>query len=302
MNLSSCTVCPRRCGVNRLAGEAGYCGVAGEDVYLARAALHFYEEPCISGQRGSGAVFFSGCSLRCVYCQNREIARMKTGMPVSVQRLSDIFLEMQERGAHNLNLVTPTHYSPQILEALDRAKARGFGLPVVYNCGGYESVRTLQALRGAVDVYLTDFKYMDPVIAGRFSGAPDYPEVAKEALREMVSQRPALVYDRDGLLKSGVVVRHLLLPGHVKQSKAVIRYVYGTYGDAVLLSIMNQFTPVYRQERFPELNRKVTKREYERLVRFALEEGVSNALVQEGETQKESFIPAFDYEGVEPQA
>ncbi|MBR6977084.1 MAG: radical SAM protein [Lachnospiraceae bacterium] len=295
---SFCEICPRKCHAARADGTAGFCGVSGPGVFLARAALHFWEEPCISGTRGSGTVFFSGCNLRCVYCQNHEISTMKVAKRVSVGRLSEIFLELQEKNAHNLNLVTPTHYSFEIHEALKEARRSGFHLPVVWNSSGYEDPETLRLLEGDVDIYLTDFKYMDKDLAARFSGAPDYPSAAKAALKEMFRQKPRLISDENGLLREGVIVRHLLLPGHVRNAKDVVRYVYAAYGDNVLLSLMNQYTPVREIADAPELNRRVTKREYEKLIAFALDLGVTNAFIQEGGTQKESFIPAFDYEGI----
>nr|WP_297884778.1 radical SAM protein [uncultured Blautia sp.] len=297
--LSRCTLCPRNCKVNRADGENGVCGAKGRKILAARAALHMWEEPCISGNRGSGAVFFSGCPLRCVYCQNYDIARTQVGMEISEERLGEIFLELKEKGAANINLVTPTHYTPQIIRAVKRARKEGMSLPVVYNCSGYEKVETLKMLEGIVDIYLTDFKYMEKQWAEKYSKAPDYPERAKEALAEMVRQTGRAVFDSEGMMKSGVIVRHLLLPGRVKNAKAVVKYVFETYGDQVYLSLMNQYTPLPQVKKdFPELNRKVTKKEYERLLSYALDLGVENAFIQEGETAKESFIPMFDYEGL----
>lgn len=297
--LSRCTLCPRNCKVNRADGEKGVCGAPGSKILAARAALHMWEEPCISGNRGSGAVFFSGCPLRCVYCQNYEIAGTQVGMEISKERLAEIFLELQEKGAANINLVTPTHYTPQIIWAVEKTRAQGMILPVVYNCSGYEKVETLKRLEGLADIYLTDFKYMETEWAKRYSQAPDYPERAKEALSEMVRQRADPVFDREGMMKSGVIVRHLLLPGHVKNAKAVVKYVYETFGNQVYLSLMNQYTPLPQIKKdFPELDRKVTKKEYERLVSYALDLGVEKAFIQEGETAKESFIPMFDYAGL----
>ena len=293
-----CTLCPRRCGVDRAAGQKGRCGVAGTGIYGARAGLHMWEEPCISGSTGSGTVFFSGCPLGCVYCQNAVIASAQAGTPVSVKRLGKIFLELQEKGAANINLVTPTHYTPETVRAVKAARAEGLSLPVVYNCGGYECAETLRMLEGIVDIYLTDFKYMDSETAARYSRAADYPEAAKAALAEMVRQQPEPVFDGEGMMKRGVIVRHLLLPGHVHEAEDVVRYVYEAYGDQVYLSLMNQYTPMPGAAAYPELGRRVTKREYERLVDFALSIGVENAFIQEGETAKESFIPAFDYEGM----
>ena len=288
MDLSHCTLCPRNCGKNRIAGEKGVCLAAGSEIYLARAALHFWEEPCISGKEGSGAVFFSGCNLHCIYCQNQHISNMEIGRPVSVRTLADIFMNLQKQGANNLNLVTPSHYALQIREALILAKQDGFCLPVAYNCSGYESTETLKMLEGSIDIYLTDFKYMEPELAEKFSHAADYPEAAKAALQEMVRQQPACVFDDRGMMKRGVIVRNLLLPGHVKNSKAVVTYLYETYGDRIFLSLMNQYTPVRTFDEFPELNRKVTNREYNKLIDHTLALGVSNAYIQEGKTQEES--------------
>ena len=295
-----CALCPRSCRTDRAAGQRGYCGAAGTKIKCARAALHMWEEPCISGKQGSGTVFFSGCPLRCVYCQNRDIARAGAGKDITPERLSEIFLELQEKGAANINLVTPTHYTPEIVRALKQAFVLGLKLPIVYNCSGYEKVETLQMLEGIVDIYLTDFKYMEAETAARYSNAPDYPQTAQEALREMVRQMGGkeAEFDEEGMMKRGVIVRHLLLPGHLKNAKEVVRYVYETYGNQVYISLMNQYTPLPGMEKWPELNRKVTKWEYERLLDFAVELGVENGFIQEGGTAEESFIPAFDCEGI----
>lgn len=297
-NNEKCTLCPRKCNVNRSENKSGYCGVAGETIYLARAALHMWEEPCISGENGSGTVFFSGCSLRCVYCQNYNIANVKSGKAISKERLSEIFLELQKKGAHNINLVTPTHYTKEIIWAVENARQHGLELPIVYNCSGYERVETLKMLKGIVDIYLTDFKYMDIELAKRYSNAPDYPEIAKAALAEMVQQTKSAQFSEDGMMEKGVVVRHLLLPGYLENAKAVVDYVYGRYGDRVFLSLMNQYTPLPQVKDYPEINRKVTEEEYDELVDYAIELGVENGFVQEGETAEESFIPDFNYEGV----
>lgn len=294
-----CRLCPRNCGADRKHGKTGYCGVPYE-IIAARAALHFWEEPCISGTRGSGTVFFSGCGLGCVFCQNRTIAAAKAGERISVERLAEIFLELQEQGAHNINLVTPTHYAPQIAAALIRAKSQGLTIPVVYNCGGYEGETALRIMDGLIDIYLTDFKYMDAALAETYSRASDYPEVAARGLNEMFLQVGSPEFDGEGILQKGVIVRHLLLPGALKNAKAVVEYVYHTYQDEVYLSLMNQYTPLEEgKDSLPHpLERKVTKREYDRLVDFALELGVVNAFVQEGDTAKESFIPAFEGTGI----
>lgn len=298
--MSVCELCPRDCRADRENGRRGFCGVTGKTIKCARAALHMWEEPCISGESGSGAVFFSGCPLRCVYCQNRDIAGAERGEDITVERLAEIFLELQAKGAANINLVTPTHYTPEIVEAVGLARKQGLKLPMVYNCSGYEKVSTLKLLEGVVDIYLTDFKYLDPEAARKYSHAPDYPKIAKAALGEMVRQVGAADFDRAGMMKKGVIVRHLLLPNHLKNAKAVVEYVFGTYGDQVYLSLMNQYTPLSGMEKWPELNRRVTRREYERLLDYTLSLGVENAFIQEGETAKESFIPEFDCEGVLP--
>ena len=292
-----CLLCPRKCGINRSTGQTGVCGVSSE-IKVARAALHYWEEPCISGKRGSGAVFFSGCSLHCVFCQNREISDGKEGKVISKERLSDIFMELAGKGANNINLVTPGQYIPDIVWAVNDAKSRGMKLPIIYNTSGYENVTELKLLEGIVDVYLPDFKYMDSTLSARYSRAKDYPSVAKQALSEMVRQQPDVVIDdATGLIQKGVIVRQLLLPGHVNDAKAVLKYLYDTYHDHVYISMMSQFTPIALKD-YPEINRTVTKREYERLVNYALEIGITNAFIQEGDVAKDSFIPAFDCEGV----
>lgn len=292
-----CLLCPRKCGINRSTGQTGVCGVSSE-IKVARAALHYWEEPCISGKKGSGAVFFSGCSLHCVFCQNREISDGKEGKVISKERLSDIFMELAVKGANNINLVTPGQYIPDIVWAVNDARSRGMKLPIIYNTSGYENVTELKLLEGIVDVYLPDFKYMDSTLSARYSRAKDYPSVAKQALSEMVRQQPDVVIDdATGLIQKGVIVRQLLLPGHVNDAKAVLKYLYDTYHDHVYISMMSQFTPIALKD-YPEINRTVTRREYERLVDYALKIGITNAFIQEGDVAKDSFIPAFDCEGV----
>lgn len=298
--MSGCVLCQRMCGAKRGSGETGACGESNV-VRVARAALHFWEEPCISGEAGSGAVFFSGCPLHCVFCQNRTVADGAAGKAVSSERLSQIFLELQGQGANNINLVTPGHFIPQIAAALLRAKDRGLTVPVVYNTGSYETVEALRRMEGLVDIYLPDFKYMDAGLSARYSHAPDYSEAAKAAIREMVRQTGPAVFeggDEDGLMRRGTIVRHLVLPGCTEDSKAVIRYLYETYGDEIYISIMNQFTPMPALAGYPEINRRVTEEEYEEVVDYAIGLGVECGFIQEGGTAKESFIPGFDGEGV----
>ena len=282
----------------------GVCGASAR-VRIARAALHFWEEPCISGESGSGTVFFSYCPLRCVYCQNRDIAIGDAGTEVSVRRLARIYLELAAQGARNVNLVTPTHYAPAVVESVALARTAGLELPVVYNTSGYETVEAIGLLDGTVDVYLTDFKYADAQTARRYSNAPDYPEVALAALDAMVAQagRPVFEEAPDGdeppRILHGVVVRHLLLPGRLEESKRVVRLLHERYGDTVLLSLMNQYTPLRHFERYPELNETVPAGDYESLLDYADELGIEDYYWQEGGADSESFIPPFDQTGVE---
>lgn len=292
--LTDCVLCPRNCHADRVNGRRGRCHETAE-IVVARAALHMWEEPCISGDAGSGAVFFSGCPMGCVFCQNHNIAEAKAGKTITVERLSEIFLELQEKGAANINLVTPTHYVLQIIEALDLARKEGLTLPIVYNTSGYEKPETIRMLEGYVDVYLPDFKYMEPELAAAYSHAPDYPEYAKASIKEMLRQTGNIQIDKEtGMIQKGVIVRHLVLPGHVKNSKAVIKYLLETYQDQILISIMNQYTPMPQVSGDPLLSRKVTKREYEKVIDYALELGMEDGFIQEGEAAKESFIPEFD--------
>lgn len=308
--MKDCTICPRSCHTDRLHGELGYCGQSAT-LTAARAALHFWEEPCISGTNGSGAVFFSGCNLRCVFCQNHNIAIGKTGTPISTDRLCDIFLELQEQGAHNINLVTPTHFIPQIAHALESAKNHGLSIPIVYNTGSYEKVDTLHLLDGLVDIYLPDLKYYSPKLSLEYSHAADYFEIATAAIAEMYRQvgSPLLeksiensctdTSDCPIMLKKGCIVRHLILPGQTKDSKKILRYLYETYRNDIYVSIMNQYTPLSHVKDIPELNRPVSPEEYHRVITFAQKLGIERGFIQEGSTASESFIPTFDGEGVQ---
>lgn len=314
-DLKRCSICPRKCMADRTlrqpedtaakeqekdydgAKMSGFCGMS-DAIRVARAALHMWEEPCISGEEGSGAVFFSGCNLRCVFCQNYDIAAGRAGKVISEERLCNIFMELQEKGANNINLVTPTHYITAVKSALIKARNEGLRIPVVYNSGGYESVESLKILSGLIDIYLPDFKYMSETLAERYSHAKDYPSVVKAALKEMFRQVGKPCFDERGIMTKGVIVRHLILPGHTNDSRAVIDYLYDTYGDDIYMSIMNQYTPLPHVSRYEELNRKVTVREYARVVDYAIEKGVVNAFVQEKGTAKDSFIPQFDCNGV----
>lgn len=298
----NCELCPRGCKVNREDGGIGVCKV-GANLKVARAALHFWEETCISGTKGSGTVFFSGCSMHCVYCQNKEIAQGTNGKVISRERLAEIFLELQEKGANNINLVTPGHYVPHIVWAVEQARNQGLHIPIVYNTSSYEKVDTLKQLEGIVDVYLPDFKYWSSELAAKYSNAPDYPMVAKAAIAEMVRQQPNTVFFYDTeqdveLIQKGVIVRQLLLPGQLKDAKRIIKYLYETYENRIYLSLMSQYTPLSHVEKYPELNRKVSRRTYEKYIDYAIEIGVENGYIQEEDVAEESFIPAFDGEGV----
>ena len=292
-----CGLCPRECGVNRLEGRKGFCGQTAQ-LKVARAALHMWEEPCISGTRGSGTVFFAGCHLGCVFCQNGQISRGDSGKEISVIRLAEIFMELQEKGAHNINLVTPTHFVPQIVEALRISRKMGLHLPIVYNTGGFESIDTLELLDGWIDVYLTDFKFMDLHLARRYANAEGYPFYAVKALEEMFRQTGEPVFDEDGMMTKGIIVRHMVMPGQSMDSRKIIDHLYENYGDKIFISLMNQYTPSGNLEKYPELKEKVKSKVYDRLIDYMLRKGVENAFIQEGETAKESFIPDFDGEGV----
>ncbi|MGI5958549.1 MAG: radical SAM protein [Massiliimalia sp.] len=298
-HLTSCQLCPRRCGVNRMKGELGFCGAASE-IRVGRAALHFWEEPCLSGDVGSGTVFFSHCTLGCVFCQNYAISTQHQGVEITVDRLSEIFLKLQEQNAWNINLVTPTHYVPQIVLAVKQARKRGLCIPVVYNTSGYETRETLKLLEGIVDIYLPDFKYGDPAWGQRYSHVKDYPEHALNAIEEMVRQVGTPVFDDSGKMLRGVIVRHLMLPGLVEDTKKVIRMIHERFGDQVYLSLMNQYTPLPHVKEDPQLSQKLDPLDYDDAVSYAVSIGVRNGFIQEEETAMESFIPSFQGEGVLP--
>ncbi len=294
--LDNCQLCPRGCGVDRNRGERGFCG-AGSAVKVGRAALHHWEEPCLSGDRGSGTVFFSHCTLQCVYCQNAQISHEQNGKEIPISRLAEIFLELQGQGAHNINLVTPTHYVPQIITALNFAKKNGLSLPIVYNTGGYEKPETLRLLQGSVDIYLPDFKYASAASAERYSAAADYTETAKAALDIMVEQVGTPTFDADGMMQKGVIVRHLVLPGLEAETREILRYLAKRYGDRIYISLMNQYTPFAAVKNYPELDRKVPQEVYDELIDYAVDLGIENGFVQEEGAAEESFIPRFNGEG-----
>ncbi len=294
--LRRCTLCPRQCGVDRHT-RRGYCG-AGATVRVAKAFLHPWEEPCLSGARGSGTVFFTGCNLRCVYCQNYPISHEGVGKDIPVARLSAIFLELQARGAHNINLVTPTPYIPHIVQAIQTARQQGLHIPIVYNTGGYERVETLRQLEGLVDVYLPDLKYCDAQLSARWSGAPDYFACATAAIQEMLRQVGKPVFDAQGMLQRGLMIRHLTLPGALEDSQRVVDWVLDHLPRGVYLNLMAQYTPLGRAYNYPELATRVSREQYEALVTYALERGLECGFIQEMESASLEYVPAFDLEGV----
>lgn len=295
--LDKCTLCPRGCNVNRNNDELGFCMMT-KDLYVARAALHFWEEPIISGDKGSGTVFFSGCNLKCVFCQNYQISTNNFGKKITIERLSEIFLELQRQGAHNINLVTPTPFVPQIIEALKIAKREGLTIPIVYNSSGYESIDTIKLLDGYIDIYLPDFKYFDNNYALKYSKCPNYFEYASTSIKEMLHQVGKPQFNKDGTLTKGVIVRHMMLPGLLEDSKKIIYYLVENYNKDIFISIMNQYTPTNNLTRYNEINKTVDNNDYEELINYAIDLGIKNGFIQEGETQKTSFIPEFDTTGV----
>ena len=290
----NCHLCARNCGINRHKA-LGYCRETSE-IYLSRAALHMWEEPPISGMNGSGTIFFSGCSLSCVFCQNVDISRGRSGKPVSTERLAEIMLELEAKGAHNINLVTPTHYIPSLAVAIPMARKMGLTIPIVYNTGSYDNVDALRTLDGLVDIYLPDLKYYNAKTAESYSHAGDYPIVARDAIAEMYRQVGSPIFDDEGIMRRGMIVRILLLPGRVAEAKLSLKYLIDTYGDNIYISLMNQYTPMPGMA--PPLNRKVTREEYNELLDYAEKLGLKNGFTQDFGTANESFIPPFDLTGV----
>lgn len=290
----SCSLCPRECKANRNE-KTGYCGESAT-LNLTRAALHMWEEPCISGKNGSGTMFFRGCSLKCIYCQNYAIAHNEGGKAVSVDEFAKACLKLQQKGAHNINLVTPTHFVPHVIEGIKMARKEGLTIPVVYNTSGYEKAETITLLKDTVDIFLTDFKYIKEETAKKYSNAENYARFAKSALGEMVKIAPSPTFE-NSLMTKGVIVRVLLLPDHLIETKMIVKYLYETYGDNIYISLMNQYTPIKKHE-YENLNRTVTDYEYKSLVEYAMHLGVKNAFIQQGDTAKESFIPEFDLTGI----
>lgn len=289
--LKNCMLCPKKCGVNRYE-KKGFCQ-ASNKVKVAYYSLHMWEEPVISGKNGSGTIFFSNCNMKCIYCQNKKISLDGYGKLISNKKLGEIMLELQKKKAHNINLVTPTHYVPEIASVLKKIKGKELKIPVVYNTSSYENVGTLMMMRGLVDIYLADLKYYDDELGIKYSSCKDYFETASMAIDEMYRQVGKFTL-KNGLLKKGLVIRVLILPGHSDDAIKIVEYIYKTYGNDVIISIMNQYTPVNKIEKYENLNRKVTEEEYNKVINMAIKLGVKNAFVQEGEAASESFIPKFD--------
>lgn len=293
---NSCELCPRKCHINRNINK-GICSNTST-LKVARSALHYFEEPSISDTNGSGTIFFSGCNLKCCYCQNKEISNDNFGINISVERLSELMLELQKKKANNINLVTPTHFVPSIIEAIKLARRNGLSIPIVYNTSGYESVATIKLLAGYIDIYLTDFKYFDNKLGEDLSKVKNYFEIASLALEEMYKQVGINKFASNGMMTKGIIVRCLVLPTKGTDTKKIINYLYKKYQDNIYLSIMNQYTPVNHSDTFTFLNDKVSDKEYDDIINYALDLGVKNAYIQEGETQDESFIPPFNLEGL----
>ena len=296
MNYKNCNLCERKCNINRYE-KKGICGATNK-LKVARAALHHWEEPCISGSSGSGTIFFSNCNLKCLFCQNKKISIKGFGKEITINRLSEICMELQKQGANNINLVTPTHYVPSIIKGIKKAKEKGLNIPVVYNTSSYESIDTIKKLNKIVDVYLPDLKYKDDTIAKNYSNIKDYFKVATRNIEEMYNQVGKPIFNQNGIMIKGIIVRVLLLPGHLNDAKEIIKYLYDKYNNNIYISIMNQYTPVEKIDKYINLNRKVTNEEYDDLIEYACDLGIENAFIQEGETQEESFIPDFNKTGV----
>lgn len=296
LDIENCRLCPRNCGVNRKKTH-GFCKEKNK-LRAARAALHHWEEPCISGTRGSGTVFFSGCTLKCCYCQNYSISQGDVGKEITTQKLTDIFLSLQEQGAHNINLVTPTQFLPWILPALEAVRPK-LHIPVIYNCGGYEKPELIYLLKGYIDIYLPDFKYYDSGLSLRYSGAKDYFQIASRAIPAMIEQTGPPIFDSQGLLKKGVIIRHMVLPGCRKDSSAILNWLcHNLPKDSFLLSLLSQYTPFYKSSLYPEINRRITTYEYSRVLEEALDLGLDRGFMQEKSSAKEEYTPPFNLEGL----
>jgi len=289
--LNNCQLCPKKCCINRNKGELGFCRATNQ-LKIAKYSLHMWEEPCISGETGSGTIFFSHCNLKCLFCQNYHISTLNNGTEITINRFVDICLELQSRKASNINLVTPTHYVPLIVEGLKKAKKKGLTIPIVYNTSAYETVETIKLLEGLVDIYLPDLKYYDNRLAKKYSGIDNYFEYAQKAIHEMYRQQPICKFNELGQMTKGIIVRHLLLPSLENDTKKILKYLHQTYHDNIYISIMNQYTPI-RKLKYENLNHQVSSKIYDEIIDYAWELGIRHAFIQEEGTQKEIFIPDF---------
>ncbi len=296
-----CNQCPRKCNVDRSVGtglETGFCGATNQ-LKVAKAFLHMWEEPCISGTQGSGTIFFSGCNLKCVYCQNYQISQDNFGKVISLDRLKQIIMELIAQGAHNINLVNPSHYTEALKQVLNDLKKSGeLSVPVVYNSSGYDTVETLKTLEGIVDVYLPDLKYSSVETAFKYSKAKDYPEVSKQAVLEMYRQVGSPELGETGIIQKGLIIRHLILPGHTKESISILNWISENFPKSIYVSLMSQYTPYYAVEKFPEINRPITRKEYDRVVDHLYKLGLEEGYVQERHSSDTQYIPDFNLEGV----
>ena len=292
-SIEKCEICPHNCKVNRLEGKVGRCK-ATDKVKIALASVHNFEEPCISGTNGSGTVFFSNCNLKCVFCQNYKISQQGLGREISIEELADIFIEQQNKKVENINLVTPTMYIYHIIEAIKIARKKGLNIPIVYNTNGYENVETIKKLNGYIDIYLPDLKYYDNDLAFKYSGVKNYFENATEAIKEMYNQVGAPVLDENGIMKKGVIIRHLVLPNNLQNSKDVLKWINDNIDNKVFVSVMAQYFPTHRAKDFPELNRKLTKEEYEEIENFLYSLNLNNGYIQELGEHEEEYVPDFE--------
>lgn len=292
--LSSCTLCPHNCKVNRLSGNVGRCK-CDDTLKIALASLHYFEEPCISDKNGSGTVFFSNCNLNCKYCQNYEISQQGKGKTITVNELSDIFLKQQENGANNINLVTPTSYVYHIIEALDIAKEKGLKIPIIYNTNGYENMETIQMLKGYIDIYLPDLKYYSNELSKKYSGIDNYFNIASNAIKKMYEQVGAPVFDENGIIKKGVIIRHLVLPNHILNSKHILNWISKNFSKDIYVSVMAQYFPTYKAKEDNLINRKLTKKEFKEIEKYLYSLNLENGYIQEIGENEENFVPKFDY-------
>lgn len=292
--LYKCEICPRKCEVNRNNNQIGWCK-STDRVKIGLYSTHDFEEPCISGDKGSGTVFFSNCTMNCIFCQNYEISQLGKGKEISIEELSNIFIMQQEKGVHNINLVTPTSYVYQIIEAIKIAKAKGLNIPIVYNTNGYENIETIKALNGYVDVYLPDLKYAEEKLAIEYSGAKNYFEVATNAIKEMIKQVGNIKLNEDGIIQKGVIIRHLVLPNHIENSKKVLLWIKQNLPNDIYVSIMAQYFPTYKAKENQKLNRKLTKKEWKQIEKYVEEIDIENGFIQELGDHEEEYVPKWDF-------